>query len=363
ARYPAAASWIVAVHESEDDLEPLGTAVVLDERRFLTCAHVVAQRWNNELPLWMAFPVADEATDERRRVAPVQFSRPVYDLALLHLEGPIPPGVDAAPFRCPKGDDLVGQTWSAFGFARRSPLGNSSYGLVGSALGYGFIRLDAESPYPVEQGFSGAGLWSPEYAAVVGIVGAANERGAGLAVTFHQRYLCCPDEKLLRLVRWRSERSGEAALTSWGWTLSLDPEAGRHWRPRARGVTVDSERGYRFRGRQAALEDIAEWLSYDDYLLHADLDRLLPLVDEASSVPGQERARLLRLTPYANGASPENRIALFSVTEALENLTPKYRAIKMSAPYRARWAATAARAERAVLEGHTAAVSCVCSLT
>src|SRR5262249_4492592 len=117
-------------------------------------------------------------------------------------------------------------------------------------------------------------------------------------------------------------------------------------------------------GRHAVSGKIVdEIISYDDYLLHADLDRLLPLVDEASSVPGQERARLLRLTPYANGASPENRIALFSVTEALENLTPKYRAIKMSAPYRARWAATAARAERAVLEGHTAAVSCVCSLT
>lgn len=104
-----------------------------------------------------------------------------------------------------------------------------------------------------------------------------------------------------------------------------------------------------------------EILGEDDYLLYADLERLIPLVDEASSALGQERARLLRLTPYAIGATPESRIALFSVTEALENLSPKYQTSDKSAPYRARWAATTARAERSVLEGHNAAVSSVCA--
>ena len=50
------------------------------------------------------------------------------------------------------------------------------------------------------------------------------------------------------------------ALQQWGWTLARDPEGVRHWRPRARGVSIDSERGYRFRGRTAALHQIVAWL-------------------------------------------------------------------------------------------------------
>ena len=50
------------------------------------------------------------------------------------------------------------------------------------------------------------------------------------------------------------------ALTQWGWALDRDPEGGRHWRPRARGVSIDSERGWRFRGRTTALTRIVSWL-------------------------------------------------------------------------------------------------------
>ena len=52
----------------------------------------------------------------------------------------------------------------------------------------------------------------------------------------------------------------EAALQRWGWTLARDTESVRHWRPRARGARIDSERGYRFHGRGAALTRIAGWL-------------------------------------------------------------------------------------------------------
>lgn len=36
-----------------------------------------------------------------------------------------------------------------------------------------------------------------------------------------------------------------------GWSLSTHPQAGRHPRPRARGVRTDAEQGFRFRGRTA----------------------------------------------------------------------------------------------------------------
>jgi len=54
--------------------------------------------------------------------------------------------------------------------------------------------------------------------------------------------------------------AGEAAPQRWGWTLARDTESVRHWRPRARGARIDSERGYRFHGRGMALTQITGWL-------------------------------------------------------------------------------------------------------
>ena len=51
-----------------------------------------------------------------------------------------------------------------------------------------------------------------------------------------------------------SAGAGEAGLQQWGWTLARDPEGVRHWRPRARGVSIDSERGYRFHGRTSGAD-------------------------------------------------------------------------------------------------------------
>ncbi|MFF0735136.1 hypothetical protein ACFYVK_26375 [Streptomyces chartreusis] len=70
-----------------------------------------------------------------------------------------------------------------------------------------------------------------------------------------------PNQKLGLLTEWSAEDAGESALASWGWSLSNDPEAGRHWRPRARGVSTDAERGFRFRGRAAALQVIVNWIT------------------------------------------------------------------------------------------------------
>jgi len=96
---------------------------------------------------------------------------PVKDLAILVLANAVPSGVDAAPLRCPRPGDLTDRRWWAFGFAGGDPVGNSTEGRVGEALGYGWVRLDAEARYLVERGFSGGGLWSPDYQAVVAVVG------------------------------------------------------------------------------------------------------------------------------------------------------------------------------------------------
>jgi WD40 repeat protein len=252
---------VAAIHAAEGDAGPVGAGVVVDAHRVLTCAHVVlsADGVARE-PLWVSFPKVDGWP--RRQVATVTaaYSLPAQDLAVLVLREPVPAGVEAAPLRCPNPADLAGRTWWAFGFPGRDPVGDCADGVVGAALGLGWLRLDTGSSYLVQPGFSGGGLWSPDYQAVVGVVGQAHSNGEGRAVTLHQADLCFPSHRLGLLARWSAEAAGEVALKQWGWTLARDPEGVRHWRPRARGVSIDSERGHRFRGRVAALGRIADWL-------------------------------------------------------------------------------------------------------
>jgi WD40 repeat protein/DNA-binding SARP family transcriptional activator len=259
--HPPVDTWVAAVHASEDDVDPVGAAVMIDARRALTCAGVaVVGDGSLREPLWVSFPKVDGWP--RRRVASVAMA-PLSsggDLAVLVLQEPAPPEVEAAPVRCPRPADLAGRAWWAFGFPDRDPVGDAAQGVVGAALGLGWVRMDTASGFLVPPGFSGAGLWSPDYQAVVGVVGRARNCGEARAITLHQADLCFPDHQLARLARWSAAAAGGSAVQQWGWTLARDPEGVRHWRPRARGVSIDSERGYRFRGRAAVLSQIAGWL-------------------------------------------------------------------------------------------------------
>ncbi|MGW7516390.1 WD40 repeat domain-containing protein [Streptomyces sp. NPDC054796] len=156
---------------------------------------------------------------------------------------------------------MVGRDWWAFGFPGGELLGNSAAGIIGEALGYGWVRLDTHSRYTVRSGFSGSAIWSPEYDAIIGMVGQASGDGDARALSLRQIDRIFPGEGIADLASWRVEAAGESALASWGWCLRSDPEAGRHWRPRARGVSIDTERGFRFRGRTTALSAIADWIS------------------------------------------------------------------------------------------------------
>jgi WD40 repeat protein/DNA-binding SARP family transcriptional activator/DNA-binding XRE family transcriptional regulator len=259
--YPPADTWVAAVHASEDDVDPIAAAVLVDASRALTCADV-AVLGDGALrePLWVSFPKVDGWP--RRRVASVTVA-PLSsgaDLAVLVLQQPAPPEVQAAPVRCPKPADLAGRAWWAFGFPGRDPVGDAAHGVVGAALALGWVRLESASDCLVRPGFSGAGLWSPDYQAVVAVVGRARDSGEARAITLHQADLCLPGHQLARLARWSAQAAGEAAVQQWGWSLARDPEGVRHWRPRAREVSIDSERGYRFRGRAAALSQITGWL-------------------------------------------------------------------------------------------------------
>jgi hypothetical protein len=96
---------------------------------------------------------------------------------------------------------------------------------------------------------------------------------------------------------------------------------------------------------QAGMLD--ELLGDDDYLLHADLPRLLTFANHATSAAAHARARLLWLTPRAAPAGPAKRAALLSVTAVLEGLPDPFAARwTADAPYHRLWAVTAGRVER-----------------
>jgi WD40 repeat protein len=249
-------SWAAVIYASPNGLTQLGTAVVIDGHRLLTCLHVIDGRDR----VWIGFPKLLGAVQRGRWAATVSQADHDLDVAILRLDEVAPSGVTAPPVRCPPPHALVDKRWWTFGFESRR--GNSSYGTVGASLGDGFVRIDADpgTTYRLRSGFSGAGVWSPDFEAVVGVVVDADKHGNGHAVTLYQIDLCFPEEKISELARWAAPDAGEVALAAWGWTLGHDPENARHWSPRGRGVRVDSEQGYRFRGRKEALSLIVSWL-------------------------------------------------------------------------------------------------------
>jgi hypothetical protein len=113
----------------------------------------------------------------------------------------------------------------------------------------------------------------------------------------------------------------------------------------------------------ASAQMIDELLADDAFLLHSDLRRLVPLADNAVSPEGRRRGRLLRFTPQALGAAPAERAALFSVTEALDDLGSSYRSDQWRAPYKALWANARPRLAHTYLKGHYGQVKAVCGVS
>lgn len=260
---PTDMTWIASVHTNENDVSPVGSAIVIDSKRLLTSRHVVEHPLHGQL--WVAFPYADPSNSRLFAVdcwdLPDDHSAVLADIALLHLAERTPPGVTPARLRAPGGAELVDKRWWAFGFPNGDPVGSFADGAVGSVLGHGRILLQTKSPYVIEQGFSGAGVWCEDYDSVVALVGRANSHGDGQAISILQAASYMRDAGLHELATFSPPDAGSLALEQWGWRLEEDPEARRHWRPRARGVTQDSELGHRFRGRRLALSRIVSWLN------------------------------------------------------------------------------------------------------
>lgn len=259
---PADPSWVAAIYRSATGGSPMGGGVCIDGDRVLTAGHLLEGLSSAEV--WVGFPEAKPTTRVRRRV--VEVVQPVEDIdaVLLQLAEPVPDGVRAAPLRCPSAQEMVDLRWWAYGFpggSRLPDFGIQVHGSIAATSGWGRVHLETQSRYVVASGFSGAGVWSPDYAeSVIGVLGWANERGDAQALSLDEIDRCMPGAKLRELARWSAAGDSGGDLAQWGWSLSTDPEGPRHWLPRARGVAIDTETGYRFRGRRAALDEVVAWL-------------------------------------------------------------------------------------------------------
>jgi WD40 repeat protein len=261
---PPTDDWAVAIHLSEQSPDPIGSGVVVDTNLVLTCAHVACPD-DHPRELWVSFPKADVGYRERRKVRQILTNGlpgENIDIALLELVDPVPAVVTPATLRCLPGKELLDRHWWAFGFITAMPSGYSTHGLVSDDRGHGKVHLATESETRVVKGFSGAGVWSPDYQAVVGVVETCGAKGDAQAITFRYADARLPSMKLGMLATWRPTDADETALAAWGWTLVSDEEAGRHWVPRSRGVAVAGEGGYRFRGRHAALHRLVGALDH-----------------------------------------------------------------------------------------------------
>ena len=257
-------SWTAAIYTTNNvgNCDLAASGVLIDERRILTCAHVVGRFdketcWVEDREVRIAFPKSEGDPGMLLPVQHVAFpaSRTQEDdLAVLHFTGPLPAGVGPAPLRCPGQDEMRSRQWRALGFPSDS-IGESASGTVGAALGKGWIRLDWMSGDPLQKGFSGSGVWSAEYQAVVAVVTQSVTDGGtqagdpgGRAITLRQANVCLPGETLDGL--------------AW-WSLAHDAEAEQHWEPRARGDSTGNDSRSRFRGRETALREITKWLDRD----------------------------------------------------------------------------------------------------
>ncbi|WP_326668013.1 trypsin-like peptidase domain-containing protein [Streptomyces canus] len=258
---------MTAIHLGQDDPNPRGSGFLIDARRVLTCAHVVHPGPVAHPELWVAFPKAEDLMNRRIKVqeviAPPVELRSQQDVAVLVLEEPVSAEFAARLLR-PTSKELVSKRWWAFGFPD-GMLGDSAGGLIGESLGYGWVRLDNSEGDGVQAGYSGGALWSADYQAVVGLVAQGRKKdGYARAVTMRAVAACLPDQQLHLLTDWSTQDAGDVALSAWGWTLSNDPESGKHWRPRARGVGSEAERGFRFCGRAEALRAVVDWITDSD---------------------------------------------------------------------------------------------------
>lgn len=251
-----ARQWVVAIYDSPDDPSPAGTGVLIDEWRVLTSAHVVR---NGRVPAVRAIHSPQHARAFLAVTTVIYADERLDDTAVLHLASPLP--LTPAPLRRPKPEHLLNLGWSAVGSLALEPLGDVAQGVVTGESGLGWVRLDPAPRYKLQRGFSGSGVWIPDYGAVVGIIGQADNNGGGRAILLDRLVDGLPSEALGNLTDWPTPGLARRYTRLGGWTNARHTELSANWNLRARGASSSQQdTGDRFCGREAVLARMGVWI-------------------------------------------------------------------------------------------------------
>lgn len=166
----------------------IGASFLVDGRRLLTCAHVVARALGlpdgtPELPsgtLSLDFPLVAAGVRLTARAVGWQ---PHDDVAVLELDSDPPAGAGPTPMA--EGGNLWGHPFRAFGFPQGCPDGVWASGVIRGPNARGWLQIEdtKETGYRVQPGFSGAPVWDDALGGVVGIV-TASERNPAVKAAF-----------------------------------------------------------------------------------------------------------------------------------------------------------------------------------
>lgn len=150
--------------------EPVGVGFLVGPRTALTCAHVLEAARAPHGTVYVDFPFLSPNAPLVAR--PVQEDR-AADVAVLELEGDLPPGVAPVPLK--EGGDLWGHPFRAFGFPEGHPDGVWASGVIRGPNARGQLQIEdtKATGYRVQRGFSGSPVWDDRLGGVVGMVVAA----------------------------------------------------------------------------------------------------------------------------------------------------------------------------------------------
>ncbi|MDQ3974412.1 MAG: serine protease, partial [Actinomycetota bacterium] len=156
----------------------LGGAFVVDNRRLLTCAHVVqdagAAPGDQVRVDFPALGVGCSATVLTEGWARAEGTG--GDTALLQAKA-LPDGVEPLPLRARR--SVRGLEFAAYGFPEGYEDGIDVAGTLGRPVGGEWVKLEVGSVLAVQPGFSGGAVWAPDLQAAVGLIVTRDQPLAG----------------------------------------------------------------------------------------------------------------------------------------------------------------------------------------
>ncbi|MEU5871930.1 trypsin-like peptidase domain-containing protein [Glycomyces sp. NPDC047369] len=245
-------SWLARILDSEGSTA--GTGIAIDTSHIITCAHLFDG--DNKLTpsvgdhVTVEFPFLDGTLSRIVETTILHYTYEINgnnDFAVLRLNKAMsaldPPRIHLAL-------KFPGRKVQLRGFTEPlEALAPSAEAELSNVSRPGWVQISPENSrgWVVDYGFSGGPVIDKKIDAVIGMVVAKDHHDSGHMLTLEHLSSLWPPLK---------ERIKSPP--------TLAGEEGSHWSPRARGVSVDSEQGWRFRGRSRALNDLKEVLRRPD---------------------------------------------------------------------------------------------------